>query len=103
MAAQYTSVGAWGQAGVPLVAKTLDIATRFNWLDASIGLGDDDFYSIEGQLAYYVSHSPGLVVKLRYAAGHQKLARHGRARGRPAHHHAGLWTQLGTLQLNLAL
>ena len=71
MGARYTSVGVWGQIGVPLVPKTLDIATRFNWLDASIDVGDDDFYSIEGQLAYYVSHTQGLVVKLRYAAGHQ--------------------------------
>ena len=102
MSARYTSVGAWAQAGVPLVAQTLDIATRFNWLDASIDLGDDDFYSIEGQLAYYVSHSPGLVVKLRYAAGHQSSPGMAALGDVPLITTPG-WTQLGTLQLNLAL
>ena len=102
MAARYTSVGAWGQVGVPLVPKTLDIATRFNWLDASTDLGDDDFYSIEGQLAYYVSHTQGLVVKLRYAAGHQSSPGAAALGDVPLIVGEG-WTQLGTLQLNLAL
>ena len=102
MAARYTSVGAWGQAGVPLVPKTLDIATRFNWLDASIDVGDDDFYSIEGQLAYYVSHTQGLVVKLRYAAGHQSSPGMAALGDVPLITTPG-WTQLGTLQLNIAL
>ena len=102
MAARYTSVGAWGQVGVPLVPKTLDIATRFNWLDASIDVGDDDFYSIEGQLAYYVSHTQGLVVKLRYAAGHQSSPGVAALGDVPLITTPG-WTQLGTLQLNIAL
>ena len=102
MAARYTSVGVWGQVGVPLVPKTLDIATRFNWLDASIDLGDDDFYSLEGQLAYYVSHTQGLVVKLRYAAGHQSSPGMAALGDVPLITTPG-WTQLGTLQLNIAL
>jgi hypothetical protein len=100
--ASYTSVGVWGQVGVPLVTKTLDIATRINWLNASTDLSNDGFYSIEGQLAYYVSHSPGLVVKLRYAYGHQNSP------GEDALGAVQLITtpgntQIGTLQLNLAL
>ncbi len=102
MAARYTSVGVWGQVGVPLVPKTLDIATRFNWLDASTDLGGDDFYSLEGQLAYYVSHSQGLVVKLRYAAGHQNSPGMAALGDVPLITTPG-WTQLGTLQLNIAL
>ncbi len=102
MAAQYTSVGAWGQVGVPLVPKTLDIATRFNWLDTGTDVSDNDFYSIEGQLAYYVSHTQGLVVKLRYAAGHQSSPGAAALGDVPLIVGEG-WTQLGTLQLNLAL
>ena len=63
---------------------------------------NDAFYSIEGQLAYYVSHSPGLVVKLRYALRATRTRpawpRSGRCRSSSP---PGL-TQLGTLQLNLA-
>jgi hypothetical protein len=102
MGANYTSVGAWGQAGVPLITKTMDIATRFNWLNASTSLSNDLFYSIEGQLSYYISQSQGLVLKLRYAAGHQSSP------GMDALGPVQLitepgWTQLGTLQLNIAL
>jgi hypothetical protein len=87
---------------VPLVDKTLDIATRFNWLNASTALSDDSFYSIEGQLAYYVSHSPGLVVKLRYAYGHQNSPGEAALGDVPLITTAGN-TQIFTLQLNLAL
>lgn len=100
-ATKYTQVGAWGQVGVPLISKTLDIATRFNWLNPSTSLSNDLFYSLEGQLAYYVSHSPGLVVKLRYAAGHQNSPDMAALGDVPLIIPAG-WTQLGTLQLNLA-
>jgi len=102
MAARYTSVGAWAQAGVPLIPKTLDVATRFNWLDTSIDVSDNDFYSLEGQLAYYVSHTQGLVVKLRYAAGHQSSPGTAALGDVPLLTTPG-WTQLGTLQLNIAL
>ena len=102
MGAAYTSVGAWGQVGVPLVDKTLDISTRFNWLDASTALSDDAFYSIEGQLAYYVSHSQGLVVKLRYAYGHQNSPGEEALGDVPLVTTAGN-TQIFTAQLNLAL
>lgn len=103
MAARFTSIGAWGQLGVPIVEKTMDIATRFNYLNASTDLKDDDFYSIEGQVSYYISHSPGLVVKLRYAAGHQRSPGKDALGAVPLILSTPGWTQLGTLQLNLAL
>ena len=59
------------QASAPLVAKTLDVSARFNYLNPSTDLSNDNFYSIEGQLALYAMHSPNLVVKVRYAYGHQ--------------------------------
>ena len=100
-APSYTSIGAWGQAGVPLIAKTMDISARFNWLNPSTDLTNDMFYSIEGQLAYYVSHTQGLVVKLRYAYGHQNTPGEA-ALGAVQLLTTPGTTQLGTLQLNLA-
>ena len=100
-ASPFTSVGAWGQIGVPLVERTLDIATRINWLNASTSLSGDQFYSIEGQTALYVSHSQHLVIKLRYAYGHQDSPGMTALGPVPLILPAGR-TQLGTLQLNLA-
>ncbi|HEY7376419.1 MAG TPA: hypothetical protein VIF57_29945 [Polyangia bacterium] len=71
MGASYTSVGVWSQLGVPLVEKTMDIAARFNWLNPSTDVGNENFYSVEGQLAYYAMHTQNLVVKARYGLGHQ--------------------------------
>jgi hypothetical protein len=101
-APSFTSVGVWGQAGVPLVDRTLDIGARFNWLDPSIDLSNDTFYSIEGQLAFYASHSQGLVVKLRYGAGHQDSPDMASLGAVPLVLASPGWAQLGTLQLNLA-
>jgi hypothetical protein len=101
MGSAFTSVGVWGQIGVPLVTRTLDIATRINWLNASTSLSNDQFYSIEGQLAFYASHSQNLVVKLRYAYGHQDSPGMYALGAVPLILPAGR-TQLGTLQLNLA-
>ena len=97
----YTSVGAWGQAGVPLIRRTMDIAARFNWLNPSTSLANDQFYSIEGQLAWYVSHSQNLVIKLRYGLGHQDSPGMAALGDVPLVLPAGR-TQLGTIQLNLA-
>jgi len=71
MGAKYTSGGLWMQASGPLIAKTMDLAARFNYLNPSTDLANDNFYSIEGQLAYYFMHTPNLVLKLRYGYGHQ--------------------------------
>jgi hypothetical protein len=101
MSASYTSIGAWGQLGVPLVERTLDIAARFNWLNPSTDLSNDTFYSAEGQLAYYVSHSQHLVIKLRYGYAHQDSPGMAALGPVPLVTVAGR-TQLGTLQLNLA-
>ena len=101
MGAAYTSVGAWGQVGVPLIPKTMDIATRFNWLNASTALTNDAFYSIRG---------PARLVRLALArAGREAALRRGHQNspGMDALGPVPLiitpgWTQLGTLQLNLA-
>jgi hypothetical protein len=97
----WSSYGAWGQVGVPLVARTMDIATRANWLNPSTDLANDIFYSIEGQLAYYASHSQHLVVKLRYAYGHQDTPGMAALGDVPLLTTPGT-TQLATIQLNLA-
>ena len=74
---------------------------RVNWLDPSTDLDNDYFYSGEAQVAYYVTHSPNLVVKLRYGIGEQQSP------GMDALGAVALFTrpgelQIGTVQLNLA-
>jgi hypothetical protein len=69
--AGYTSLGAWGQVGVLLWARTLDLAVRVSWADPSTSLAGDRFLSGEAQVAWYVS-VPTLIVKLRYGIGDQK-------------------------------
>jgi hypothetical protein len=97
----YTSVGVWGQFSVPIVPRTMDIGVRGNWLNPSTKLGNDRFVSGEVQLAYYVTHSPNLVVKARYGYGDQSSP------GDAALGPVPLFTKqgrihIGTLQLNLA-
>jgi hypothetical protein len=97
----YTSVGVWGQVGVLLI-RNLDLAFRGNWLNPSTTLANDRFASGEVQLAYYVTHSPALVVKLRYGFGNQQSP------GMEALGPVALFTStagdihIGTIQLNLA-
>jgi hypothetical protein len=98
---KYTSWGVWGQIGVLLIPRTLDVGLRFNWLDPSTDLSNDTFWSGEGQFAWYVSQSPNLVVKLRYGMGEQKSP------GKDALGPVPLFTSVGkfyitTLQVNLA-
>jgi hypothetical protein len=97
----YTSVGVWGQLGFLLVPRHLDVAVRGNWLNPSTSLGNDRFVSGEIQLAYYITHSPVLVVKLRYGFGNQHSP------GKEALGAVALFTaegdvHVGTAQLNLA-
>ncbi|HVU51304.1 MAG TPA: hypothetical protein VHL80_11490 [Polyangia bacterium] len=43
----------------------VDLRLRSRWLtDARAGLADDGFYSLGEQVAYFVAHEPGLVVRL---------------------------------------
>jgi hypothetical protein len=98
----FTSLGIWGQFGVMVIDKTLDVAARVNWLNPSFDLSDDQFYSVEGQVAYYISHSPGLVLKARYALGHQSTPGAEALGPVPLVIAVPGTTQLGTLQLNLA-
>jgi hypothetical protein len=97
----YDSVGVWGQIGVLIWPHTMDVGLRFNWLDPSVDLDNDTFVSGEAQVAYYVTHSPNLVVKLRYGIGRQQSP------GMDALGAVTLITkqgnfQLATAQLNLA-
>jgi hypothetical protein len=42
-----------------------DLRLQSRWLvDARASLADDRFYSLEEQVAYFVAHEPGLVVRL---------------------------------------
>lgn len=65
------SWGAWAQASYLLIAGTLDIAIRAQYLDPD--LHDTTFASTEGQLAWYVD-APHVLVKLRYGIGRQRAS-----------------------------
>lgn len=67
----FTSLGVWGQAGLMVVPRFLDIGARVNWLDPVHGQSDDRFLSFEGQVGYYPFQSQDLVLKLRYAYARQ--------------------------------
>lgn len=69
--ASYVSKGAWGQVGVALWKRMLDIGVRANVLDASDELSNDFGYALEGMLGYYPFENPHLSLKLRYGYGHQ--------------------------------
>jgi hypothetical protein len=101
MGTSFTSVGVWGQLGVLLIEKTLDAGARVNWLNASTSLTNDQFYSLEGQIVYYISHSQHFVLKLRYAYGHQSSPGMDALGAVPLITAQGN-TQLATVQLNLA-
>jgi hypothetical protein len=69
--AKYTSAGVWTQLGVPIIQRTMDVAARFNWLNPSTDLGNDNFYSLELMTAYYPMRAQNLILKARYGIGHQ--------------------------------
>ena len=96
----YQSVGAWGQVGVLLVPRRLDIAARFNWLDASTDLYDDTMVSAELQFAYYV-HAPNVVVKLRGGIADQESPSPDVDMGAVKLYLPAGTSYIGTLQLNL--
>lgn len=95
----YTSLGVWGQVGLMVVDRTLDVGVRGNLLNASNELSHDLFYSIEGQVGYYPVHTQNLVLKLRYGYAKQE---------NPGVENAPLFTKTGnhnliTAQLGLAI
>jgi hypothetical protein len=99
-AASYLSLGAWGQVGVLLVPRHLDVAVSGSWADPSTSLSDDRLLVVEGQLTYYIA-APALILKLRYAYADQQTP--GMAALGPVTLPATPGrTQLGTLQVNLA-
>ena len=69
--ADYTSFGAWGQVGVLLLPRFLDVAVRFNWVNPSTGLSNDRLLAAEAQVAWYID-APNLILKLRYGIGDQQ-------------------------------
>ncbi len=94
-------VGVWGQAGVMLIDRTVDAGVRLSFIDPSSKVDDDRFFAVEGQLGYYPFHNQNLVVKLRYAYGHQDTPPEADA-GRVSLPAPTGDNQLVTLQLGLA-
>ncbi len=68
----HNELGIWGQLGVMVVRRTVDVSVRGNFLNPSNHLSDDLFYSVEGNVGYYPFHNQNLVAKLRYGYGHQQ-------------------------------
>jgi hypothetical protein len=57
-------------------ATDADLRLRSRWLvDARATLADEGFYSLEEQVAYFVAHEPGLVVRLPEALGRSATPR----------------------------
>jgi hypothetical protein len=96
----YVSLGAWGQVGVLLVPRHLDVAVSGSWADPSTSLSGDRLLGGEGQVAYYIS-APTLILKLRYAYFDQQTPGLGALGSVPLPATAGR-TQVVTLQINLA-
>ncbi len=69
---EWNSFGVWGQLGVMVVDRTVDVGARANFLNASDDLDNDLFSSIEGQIGYYPVHTQNLQLKLRYGYAHQE-------------------------------
>jgi hypothetical protein len=100
-AATYTSLGAWGQIGVLLLPRALDLALRASWANPSTAIDGARFLSGEAQIAWYVS-APVLIVKLRYGLGDQQSPGTAQLGGVDLPARAGR-LQIVTLQVNLAL
>ncbi len=69
---EWNSFGVWGQVGVMVVDRTVDVGARANFLNASDDLDNDLFSSIEGQIGFYPVHTQNLQLKLRYGYAHQE-------------------------------
>jgi hypothetical protein len=102
MGGTFTSAGIWTQLGVPIIEKTMDVAARFNWLNPSTDLGNDNFFSLELMTAYYAMHTQNLVVKARYGIGHQDSPGAAALGPVPVILSTPGRIQLFTIQLNLA-
>jgi len=102
----YNSWGAWGQVGVLLIERRLDVAVRGSWINPSNHVANDRFLAIEAQFAYYFL-APYVVLKLRYGYGVQRapdmMAETPSAQGNTvALASAAGKLHIGTLQLNLS-
>ena len=82
---------------------TLDAGVRINWLNASTDLTNDQFYSVEGQLAWYPCRTRSTwSLKVRYAYGHQNSPGMAALGAVPLVISTPGATQLATLQGNIA-
>ena len=67
----FTQYGAWAQAHYTFFRRALDFALRFDWIDPSTTLANDQFFAGEAQLAWFIVGT-SLALRLRYAVGHQE-------------------------------
>lgn len=67
----FWAIGAWAQANYTFYKQVLDFALRFNYIDPSLNLGNDNFYSGEVLLNWYVK-APYVILRARYAVAHQQ-------------------------------
>ena len=79
----------------------MDAAVRLSWTNPSTDLDDDRFLAGEAQVAWYVA-APALIVKLRYGISDQQSPGSAALGAVTLPATAGR-TQVGTLQVNLAL
>lgn len=98
----HTSIGAWAQVGVLVYEKLLDVALRFNWLDPSEDLVDDQAIAAEAQVVYYIDVDR-LNLHLRYGLGHQASPGDDALQGVTLPIATPGTYNVFTLQLNLAL
>jgi hypothetical protein len=68
--APFTQYGAWAQAHYTFWRRALDAALRFDWIDPSTTLPNDQFFSGEAQVAWYI-YGTSLALRLRYGFAHQ--------------------------------
>ena len=103
----FTQYGAWAQAHYTFWRRALDAAVRFDWIQPSASLANDDFFSGETQLAWFI-YSTTLALRLRYGFAHQADPGAAPANDPMFFTTVGLptspgWLHLITLQIQLAI
>ena len=67
----FTQYGAWAQAHYTFFRRLLDFGLRFDWVDPSTTLANDQFFAGEAQLAWFIVGT-SLALRLRYGVAHQQ-------------------------------
>jgi hypothetical protein len=103
----FTQWGAWAQVHYTFWKRALDGALRFDWIRPSSSLANDDFYSGEAMVAWYI-YSTTLALRVRYGFAHQADPGAAPAADPMLLNTVGLptspgWLHLLTLQLQLAI